>query len=194
MDCSKVGNLISGLRREKGLTQKQLADAMNISNKTISKWERGLGCPDVSLLGELSKALNVNMEALLQGDLEPNLADGGNMKKIKFYHCPVCQNIVTATGEAEVSCCGRKLIPLIAKPGDEAHHLNVEIIDEEFYITFSHEMSKSHYLNFVAYVTCDKMVFAKLYPEQGGEIRLPRLRGGKFYFGCNQHGLWINPK
>ncbi|MEG2687220.1 MAG: helix-turn-helix transcriptional regulator, partial [Christensenellaceae bacterium] len=54
MDCKKVGILIRGLRKEKKLTQKQLADAMNISDKTISKWERGLGCPDVSLLHGLS--------------------------------------------------------------------------------------------------------------------------------------------
>ncbi|MDD4378167.1 MAG: helix-turn-helix transcriptional regulator, partial [Eubacteriales bacterium] len=69
MDCKKVGILIHGLRKEKNLTQKQLADAMNISDKTISKWERGLGCPDVSLLHELSNVLNVNIEKILLGDL-----------------------------------------------------------------------------------------------------------------------------
>ena len=53
MDCSKVGNLIYTLRTEKGMTQKALANAMNISDRTISKWERGAGCPDVSLLREL---------------------------------------------------------------------------------------------------------------------------------------------
>lgn len=42
MDCSKVGKLIFQLRQEKGYTQKQLADAMHISDKTISKWERGV--------------------------------------------------------------------------------------------------------------------------------------------------------
>ena len=41
MDCSKVGKLILKLRKEKQMTQKQLAEAMNISDKTISKWERG---------------------------------------------------------------------------------------------------------------------------------------------------------
>ena len=50
MDLSKVGKLISTLRKEKDMTQKQVADLMNISDKAISKWERGLGCPDVSLL------------------------------------------------------------------------------------------------------------------------------------------------
>lgn len=72
MDCTRVGKLIFRLRKEKGLTQKQLADMMNISAKTVSKWECGMGCPDVSLLGELSEVLNVNIEKILEGNLETN--------------------------------------------------------------------------------------------------------------------------
>lgn len=48
MDCGKVGKLLLSLRQEKQMTQKEIGDTMNISDKTISKWERGLGCPDVS--------------------------------------------------------------------------------------------------------------------------------------------------
>ena len=165
---------------------------MNISDRTISKWERGLGCPDVSLLHELSDALDVNVEKILTGNLELNSTDGGNMKKIKFYVCPTCGNILTATGEAEVSCCGRKLAPLVPKPSDEEHHLHVETIEDEYYITFTHEMEKSHYLNFIAYVSYDRFLLVRLYPEQGSEVRFPKLYGGKFYFGCNRHGLWVN--
>lgn len=190
MDNLKVGKLIHNLRKEKGYTQKQLADAMNISDKTISKWERGLGCPDVSLLRVLSEVLGINIEQILLGELEPNEVDGGNMKKIKFYVCPSCGNIITSTGEADISCCGRKLSASVVKPSDEKHNINIDIIDDEYYITFDHEMTKEHYLNFIAYVTCDRVLLVKLYPEQGGELRMPRLRGGKFYFGCNKHGVW----
>ena len=192
MDCSKVGKLIFGLRKEKGMTQKQLADAMNISDKAISKWERGLGCPDVSLLRELSVVLNADIEKILLGDLEPNNADGGNMKKIKFYTYPNCGNILTSTGESDVSCCGRKLVPLIPKPAEGIHKLTVEEIEEDFYITFAHEMSKTHYINFVAYVAYDRVLFVKLYPEQGSEVRFPKMYRGKIYLCCNQHGLWVN--
>lgn len=192
MDCKKVGILIHRLRKQKKLTQKQLADAMNISDKTISKWERGLGCPDVSLLHELSDVLNVNIEKILLGDLEPNNADGGNMKKINFYVCPTCGNIITSTGEAELSCCGRKLIALIAKPSDKNHNLKAETIEDDYYITFLHEMSKKHYIIFIAYVACDRILMVRLYLEQSGEVRFPKLYGGKLYFGCNQHGLWVN--
>ncbi|HPW40122.1 MAG TPA: helix-turn-helix domain-containing protein [Bacillota bacterium] len=192
MDCSKVGKLIFGLRKEKGMTQKQLADAMNISDKAISKWERGLGCPDVSLLRELSEVLNVNIEKILLGDLEPNNADGGNMRKLKFYTCPNCGNTLTSTGESDVSCCGRKLAPLIPKPAEGIHKLTVEEIEEDYYVTFKHEMSKKHYISFIAYVAYDKVLFVKLYPEQGSEVRFPKMYGGKIYMGCNQHGLWVN--
>ena len=68
MDCSKVGRLILSLRQERGLTQKQLAESLGLSDRTISKWERGLGLPDVSLLRELSAVFGVNIEQLLAGD------------------------------------------------------------------------------------------------------------------------------
>ena len=190
MDCEKVGNLIFRLRKEKGLTQKQLADMMNISAKTVSKWECGMGCPDVSLLGELSSALNVNIEKILEGNLEMNSEENGNMKKVKFYVCSDCGSIMTASGEAEISCCGRKLTALEAKPCDEKHDINVETIENDFYITFSHEMTKAHYLNFIAYAGIDRVMFVRLYPEQGGEVRFPKMYGGKLYFCCNKHGLF----
>ncbi len=191
MDCSKVGNLIYRLRRENDMTQKQLANAMNISDKTISKWERGLGCPDVSLLGELSAILGVNIEKILLGDLSPNPTDGGNMNKIKFYVCPDCGNILNGTGEAEISCCGRRLMPMEAKKADEAHSLTTEVVEEDYYITFTHEMSKAHFLSFAAYVTSDKMLFIKLYPEQEAAIRFPRLYGGRLYYYCSRDGLFV---
>lgn len=189
MDCSKVGKLILSLRKEKNMTQKQIADAMNISDKTISKWERGLGCPDVSLLSELSNVLGINIEKILLGDLDPNDVDGGNMKQIKFYVCPNCGNVVNGTGNAEISCCGRKLVPLPAKPADEAHMISVEEIEDDYYITFTHEMSKIHFLSFAAYVTYDRILLIKLYPEQSAEVRFPKMYGGNLYFYCNQHGL-----
>ncbi|QIB68767.1 helix-turn-helix domain-containing protein [Aminipila butyrica] len=192
MDCNKVGELIRSLRREKGLTQKQLADKMNISDKTISKWERGMGCPDVSLLQELSQLLEVNIEKILLGDLAPNDADGGNMKKMKFYVCPTCGNILTATGSGETSCCGRKLTALVAHPADELHQLTVAKVENDRYLTWDHPMKKDHFISFVAWVTYDRVLLIKLYPEQNPEVRLPIMGKGVLYFYCSQHGLWMN--
>ena len=125
------------------------------------------------------------------GNLEPNDADKGNMKKIKFYVCPTCGNILTATGEGEVFCCGRKLAELVPKIEDETHRLNVEQIEDDFYITFDHEMSKTHFISFVACAAHDRMLLVKLYPEQAAEVRFPVMRKGQIYFYCNQHGLWV---
>ncbi|WP_235973569.1 helix-turn-helix domain-containing protein [Peribacillus faecalis] len=88
MDNGKIGGLILRLRKEKGFTQKELADLMHISDRTISKWERGQGCPDVSLLPDLSSLLGVNIEEILDGELTANEFVGGNMKKqlISFAH------------------------------------------------------------------------------------------------------------
>ena len=57
MNYEKTGALIRALRREKGLTQRQLAGMIQVSDKAVSKWERGQGCPDVSLVGKLSGVL-----------------------------------------------------------------------------------------------------------------------------------------
>lgn len=189
MDCNKVGKLIFTLRQEKGMTQKALADEMNISDRTISKWERGIGCPDVSLLRELSAILEVNIEKILLGDLEPNDRDRGNMKKVKFYVCPDCGNVLFCTGENEISCCGRKLTALISQSEDSQHEIRIEEIENDFYVTLQHEMSKEHYITFMAYVACDRVLLLKLYPEQSAEVRFPKMHGGEFYVCCNKHGL-----
>ena len=80
VDCEKVGALLLRLRREKGLTQRQLAEQMHLSDRTISKWERGRGAPDISLLQQLSGILGVNIEGLLGGELPDEDLVGGNMK------------------------------------------------------------------------------------------------------------------
>lgn len=199
MDCSKVGTLLYRLRKEKNLTQKQVADHMNISDKTISKWERGLGCPDINLLRELSDLFEINIEKILSGDLEPNVLDSGNFKRLKFYICPACGNVITNTGNAEISCCGRKLSPLVAKPADERHMPAIEDTDGEYYVVFHHEMSKTHYISFVAYVTNEKLLLVKLYPEQEASVRLPKMGSHqllhkynrRLYYCCSKHGLYV---
>ncbi|MDD5936293.1 MAG: helix-turn-helix domain-containing protein [Clostridiales bacterium] len=191
MDCEKVGKLISKLRKEQNMTQKQLASRLNLSDKTISKWECGLGCPDVCFLNDLSNIFHVNIEKLLLGDLSPKDTDGGNMKRVKFYICPECGNLITSTSDTEVTCCGRKLTAQKPQKADEEHKIDVSFVEDDFYITFHHPMTKQHYLMFLAYVTCDRMILTKLYPEQSPEVRFPRLRGGKFYYYCNRDGLWM---
>lgn len=68
MDQVKIGNFISELRKEKGLTQKQLAEGIGVSDKTISKWECGNGLPEMSSIPVLCEALGVNVNELLSGE------------------------------------------------------------------------------------------------------------------------------
>lgn len=68
MDNIKIGKFIAELRKENNMTQKQLANILGVTDKAVSKWERGIGYPDISLLQELSKALGVNVNELLAGN------------------------------------------------------------------------------------------------------------------------------
>lgn len=68
MDNKKTGALIAARRQELGLTQKKLAEQLNVSDRTISKWERGVGFPDVSLLEPLADALELSILELIHGE------------------------------------------------------------------------------------------------------------------------------
>lgn len=190
MDTGKIGEIIYNFRTEKKLTQKQLADAMHISDKTVSKWERGAGCPDVSLLPELCRFLGVNLEDMLSGELDKNDIVGGNMKKTVFYVCPECGNIISATAEANISCCGKKTRMLEPKKAEDEEKLKVELIDNEYYISSDHEMTKQHYITFAALLTGDSLIMKKQYPEWDLQVRIPRTAHGKLVWYCNQHGLF----
>lgn len=190
MDCIKVGQLILQLRKEKGLTQQQLADRLQISNKTVSKWERGLGCPDVALWDGLAAVLGADVVKLLQGELCPNKPDVGRLDRARFYVCPVCGNILVSTGDASIACCGRKLQPLVPVPASAGHEVTVEESDLEYYVTVKHEMRKDHYITFIAYVHDDRVLLCRLYPEQSAAVRLPMTRrGGALYLYCTRDGL-----
>lgn len=68
MDQIKTGKFIAALRKGKGLTQMQLADILGISDKTVSKWERGAGLPEVSLMIPLCNVFEININELLTGE------------------------------------------------------------------------------------------------------------------------------
>lgn len=74
MDQEKIGKFIAQLRKEKGLTQKELALQLGVSDKTVSKWETGRGLPEISIMQSLSNTLDVSINELLTGDrLDDNL-------------------------------------------------------------------------------------------------------------------------
>lgn len=190
MDQTKIGHLIAQLRREKGFTQKQLADQMRISDRAISKWERGLGCPDVSLLPELSNLLDVNIEDILNGNVRTNEIVGGNMKQAKYYVCQTCSNLVLATGSAAISCCGRKLDALVPTKASEQNKLIVTEVEDDWLITSHHPMTKEQYISFIAFATGDQIHVMKQYPEWDIQTRIQKRRRGTLLWYSSDHQLF----
>jgi DNA-binding XRE family transcriptional regulator/desulfoferrodoxin (superoxide reductase-like protein) len=185
-----TGTAVRKLREQNGLTQKQLAGLLHVSDKTVSKWETNRGLPDISLLTELAAALKVSVAELLAGEAVANHNRSSNMRKCVFYVCPVCGNVILSIGRGSYSCCGITLPELEPEEPDGAHEIRTEIIDNEFYLSVGHEMSKSHFIAFFAYVTSDRAEFVKLYPEQSAECRFSRRGHGVLYAYCNRHGLY----
>ena len=190
MDQIKTGALIKQLRINSGLTQKQLADNLCVSDKAVSKWECGNGCPDVSLLSELADIFGTDVQTLLSGEINKNESEKGNMKKLRFYVCHNCGNIVTATSEAAVTCCGNKLTALEAQKAGEADMLKVEDIGGELFVSADHEMKKEHYISFAAYISDSSAMIFKQYPEWNMQFSLPLFRSGRLVWYCTKHGLF----
>ena len=181
-----VAQLIRQRRKELELTQSALAERIHVSAKAISKWERAAGMPDASIVPALSEALGVSADSLLSGRVNTNPPDGGNMKRIKFYQCPDYGNILTATGKAELSCCGRRLSPMTVRPADEMHRLTITDVETEKLLSWTHPMDKAHHLTFLAAVGYDCVHIVRLYPEGAQEHRLPRIPWAKYYCGCTE--------
>lgn len=66
MNNPTMGAMIASLRKERGMTQAQLAEQLNVTDKAVSKWERDIACPDISALPRLAELLGVSVDELLQ--------------------------------------------------------------------------------------------------------------------------------
>lgn len=101
-----TGAVIKELREKNHLTQAELAEKLNISDKTVSKWETAKGYPDISMLEPIANAFGISVAELLSGNAVNNVNVSANMMRSKFYVCPVCGNIVHSMGEAVIHCHG----------------------------------------------------------------------------------------
>ena len=190
MNLYVTGSAIRNLREKRNMTQTELAEKIGVSSKTISKWETAKGLPDITLLQPLAQALGISLIELMNGEHIINKNTSANMLRTKFYVCPICGNAICSTGDALVSCCGVTLPALEAEEADERHHITIENVEDEHFISIPHPMTKQHFISFVAFVTSDRCQLVKFYPEGNAETRL-QLRGrGYLYYYCNQHGLF----
>ena len=198
-----TGTLIRKLREDRRMTQEQLADKVCVTAKAISKWETGRGFPDIGLVEPLAKALGISVIELLSGEDIRNRNRTADMRKVAFYICPVCGNVIQTIGEAVVSCCGITLPPLEAEPcstepadpdgtdPDSEHRIDIEVVEDEYYVTLGHPMSKTHYISFLAAVSDRTVQLVKLYPEENAEARFKMDRVERIYACCNRHGLYM---
>ena len=189
MDTYVTGITIKTLREKKGLTQTELAEILGVSSKAVSKWETAKGLPDISLIEPLANALSVSVMELMTGNTVINQNISSNILRSKFYVCPVCNNIIRTVGDAVISCCGITLPPLEAEETDDNHQIVIEKVEDEHFITVNHDMSKEHYISFVAYLTSDRVQLVKFYPEGNAETRLNFRGSDVLYIYCNKHGL-----
>ena len=172
MNTYVTGMTIKTLREKRGITQAELAERINVSSKTISKWETAKGLPDISLLQPLAQALRVSVIELMNGEHITNQNKSSNMMRTKFYVCPICGNVIHSTGNAVVNCCGITLPALEAEDSDDDHAVSIESVEDEYFIEIHHPMTKEHYISFAAFVTSDRIQMVKFYPEGNAQTRM----------------------
>ena len=185
-----TGSMIRTLRESRGMTQAELAEKLFVSDKAVSKWENGKGYPDISLLESIAEVFGVSVTELLSGKAVQNTNVSGNMLRSKFYVCPVCGNVIHSMGEAAIHCHGVGLIPAEAEKMDEQHMIFIEGVEDEYFVRIEHDMTKAHYISFMAAVSPDRLQLVKLYPEGNAEARFKTSGVKRIYFYCNRDGLF----
>lgn len=187
-----TGSMIKALREKKKMTQAQLAEKLNVTDKAISKWETGRGLPDIALLEGLASALGLSVIELLSGENVINTNRASNMLRSQFYVCPVCGNVIQSTGQTLVSCCGITLPLLEAEPSEAepAHKIKIQPVEDEYYVTLDHPMTKDHYISFIAAISDSAVQLVKLYPEGSAQARFKINGVRKIFAYCNRHGLF----
>ena len=185
-----TGAVIKELREKYHFTQAELAEKLNVSDKTVSKWETAKGYPDVSLLEPIAEVFGISVTELISGNAVRNVNVSGNMMRSKFYVCPICGNIIHSMGEAVIQCHGIMLTPCQAEETDENHMIFIERVEDEYYVRLEHSMTKQHYISFIAALSSDKIQMIKLYPEGNAEARFKINGVKKILFYCNRDGLF----
>ncbi len=194
IDQKELGLLIKELRERKGMTQNELAASLNLSDRTISKWETGRGYPDITFLERIASLFSLSVAELLSGAGVSNRNVSGNMMKSAFYVCPVCGNTIVSTGEASVSCHGISK-RLERNRVDEEHAVTLEVVEDEYFISIKNPMTKECYISFIAALSSDRVQMVKLYSEGNAEARVKMNGVREILYYSNTDGLYtIKPK
>lgn len=93
-----LGAVITELRKEKGMTQAQLAEQMGVTDKAVSKWERDLSCPDISSVPKLAEILGITVNQLIQSEKSSSLIN----KKVQEFTTLILRAVPLAMGIAVI--------------------------------------------------------------------------------------------
>lgn len=186
-----TGTIIKELRERNKMTQLQLADKLGVTDKTISKWETGKGYPDITLLEPIADAFSISVTELISGSTVSNANVSANMLRSKFYVCPCMRQCDPYHGQKlsyiATACSWRPRSP---EETDENHKIFIEKVEDEYFVCIDHDMTKKHYISFIAAASSDRMQMVKLYPEGNAEARF-KINGVKrIFFYCNKEGLF----
>lgn len=189
-----TGAVIKELREKANMTQLQLAGILGVSDKTVSKWETAKGYPDITLLEPIADAFSISVTELISGNTVYNSNVSANVLKSKFYVCPICGNVINSMGEAVIHCHGVLMTSEQPEETDENHKIFIEKVEDEYYVRIEHDMSKNHYISFIAAQSTDRLQMVKLYPEGNPETRFKIGGVKRILFYCNRDGLfYIDP-
>lgn len=143
------------------------------------------------MLEPVAKVFSISVAELLSGNEVINNNISANMMRSQFYVCPICGNIVHTMGRSVISCHGIVLPPLEAEETDGMHDISLRKVEDEYFVSVEHEMTKQHYISFMAAVSSDRIQIVKLYPEGNAEARF-KINGVRaLYFYCNRDGLFV---
>ena len=184
MNLKNSALLIKKARKEKNLTQKELASLLFVEAKTISKWETGKGFPDLTYVPKLAEILALDLKSLINGEEENKKTDNGNLKRMKIYLCQNCGNLIWSTSSSDISCCRHKLKPVETGNFLEGK-VSVEIVDDEYSVSVDHPMEKENYVKYMIFNKDNIVEIVRLYPEGQASAVFPRFRRGFLYIGDN---------
>ena len=111
------------------------------------------------------------------------------MKKLRYFVCPSCGSLTFSSGEAEVSCCGRRLTALEPRKAREEEKLRVEAVENDWFISGDHPMRKDDYVSFLAFAAGDRVQVVRLYPEWDLQARIPARGHGMLLWYSHRQGL-----
>lgn len=184
----KFNELVYKLRKAKRLTQKELAEKLHTTAKTISNWERKKNCIPAEMISSIIKELDIDKKFIY----EEYIDEGSSKNGVKFFYCPKCRNIMWSFTKNTQTCCNHTLYPLKASPENSEHYLYTVISPHTGFLNVSsnHPQNAEHRIEFMAYVSEENVIIISQRENKPFSTSFNHMPGGILYMFCSKHGLF----